>query len=183
MFFDTTYQVLRVLILGACAYLVLLVVLRLSGKRTLAKLNAFDLVVTVALGSALATTLLSSDVALVEGAAAFAVLITAQYAIAWTSVRSRLIRRAVKAEPSLLLLHGTLLEHDIAASRMTAEEVLQAVRATGFGSLSDVGAVVLETDGSLSVIGAGKLGDRSALDNVRRPEVDDQRTDPTGDVT
>jgi uncharacterized membrane protein YcaP (DUF421 family) len=67
VFFDDWSGLLRVLIVGVCAYLSLLVMLRGSGKRTLDKLNAFDFIVTVALGSTLATVLLSSDVALVEG--------------------------------------------------------------------------------------------------------------------
>jgi len=72
----------RVTIVGVAAYLALVLMLRVSGKRSLAKLNAFDLVVTVALGSTLATTLLSKTVPLVEGVAAFAVLLLMQYAIA-----------------------------------------------------------------------------------------------------
>lgn len=63
MFFDSWSGPLRVVFLGLCAYLTLVVALRPSGKRALAKMNAFDLVVTVALGSTLATVLLTSDVA------------------------------------------------------------------------------------------------------------------------
>ena len=67
MIFDTWFGLLRVLVVGTAAYAALVLLLRASGKRTLAKLNAFDLVVTVALGSTLATVLLSKDVALAEG--------------------------------------------------------------------------------------------------------------------
>lgn len=167
MFFDTAAQLARVVVLGGCAYVALLVMVRVSGKRTLAKLNAFDLVVTVALGSVLATIALSADVALAEGAAAFAILIAAQYAVAWTSSRSRAVRRAVKAEPSLLVVRGQLRPHAMASSRITLEEVHQAIRSHGFGALDAVGAVVLETDGSFSVIGVDKLGDGSALGDLR----------------
>lgn len=86
MFFDSWSDVGRVVVLGTSAYLVLVIALRTSGKRTLAKLNAFDLVVTVALGSTLATILLSQDVSLVDGVTAFAVLIVAQFAVAWLLV-------------------------------------------------------------------------------------------------
>lgn len=87
MWFDTWLGLWRVAVVGMCAYAALVVFLRTSGKRTLAKMNAFDLVVTVALGSTLATVLLSKDVALVEGVLAFAVLIALQFGIAWLSVR------------------------------------------------------------------------------------------------
>ena len=65
----------------------LLLLLRVSGKRTLTRMNAFDLVVTVALGSTLATVLLTKSVALADGLVAFAVLILLQYGLTWLSVR------------------------------------------------------------------------------------------------
>ena len=64
----------RVLVSGAVAYVFLVVLLRWSGKRTLSKLNAFDLVVTVAMGSTLGSVVLSGEVPLAEGAAGFVIL-------------------------------------------------------------------------------------------------------------
>jgi uncharacterized membrane protein YcaP (DUF421 family) len=66
-FFDSWDWLLRTLIIVVLAYGTLIALLRLAGKRTLTKLNAFDLVVTVALGSTLATALLSKDVAQGKG--------------------------------------------------------------------------------------------------------------------
>ena len=88
MLFDSWYDLLRVLIVGVCAYVGLVALLRLTGKRTLSKMNAFDLIVTVALGSTLATVLLSGDVSLAEGMLALALLCALQYAVAFASVRS-----------------------------------------------------------------------------------------------
>ena len=82
MFFDSWTGLGRVLLVGTLAYVALVLLLRISGKRTLTKLNAFDLVVTVALGSTLATVLLSKSVALAEGVVALALLVSLQYAIA-----------------------------------------------------------------------------------------------------
>jgi uncharacterized membrane protein YcaP (DUF421 family) len=152
MFFDGWFGLFRVLIVGSLAYLSLVVILRGTGKRTLSKLNAFDLVVTVALGSTLATVLLSKDVALAEGIAAFALLSGLQFAITWTSARSARVRRLVKSEPRLLVSGGALLDTAMREERVTREEILAVVRASGHLSLDEVRAVVLETDGSLSVI-------------------------------
>ena len=80
-----------------------LLLLRVSGKRTLTKINAFDLVVTVALGSTLATVLLTKSVALAEGLTAFVLLIFLQFVLIWLSVRSRAVSRLVKSEPTLLV--------------------------------------------------------------------------------
>ena len=67
MFFDDWNGLLRTLVVGILAYIAIVVLLRVTGKRTLSKMNAFDFIVTVALGSTLATVLLSQDVALAEG--------------------------------------------------------------------------------------------------------------------
>lgn len=74
MLFDGFQGLLRVALVALLAYGSLVLVLRFAGKRALSKLNAFDFVVTVALGSTLATVLLSGDVAFLEGFLAFAML-------------------------------------------------------------------------------------------------------------
>ena len=86
--------------------LLLLLLLRVSGKRTLTKMNAFDLVVTVALGSTLATVLLTKSVALAEGLTAFVLLIFLQFVLTWLFVRSQAASRLVKSEPTLLVYQG-----------------------------------------------------------------------------
>ncbi len=159
-------------------YPTLVLVLRVSGKRTLAKMNAFDLVVTVALGSTLATILLSADVSLAEGVVVLVLLVTLQLAVAWVSVRVGWFRRIVKAEPALLLHHGVLLEDVPRAERVTAGEVRQAVRSQGIGGLELVEAVVLETDGSFSVIPGSQAGSGSALEDLAPDTVRRARPDP-----
>jgi uncharacterized membrane protein YcaP (DUF421 family) len=143
---------IRVVVVAVLAYGALVVLLRASGKRTLSKMNAFDLVVTVALGSTLATVILSKDVALAEGVAAFAVLIGLQFVITWLSVRSAAVRRLVKAEPTLLFYRGQFLPDQMRRSRVLEDEVRAAVREQGVAALSEVEAVVLETDGSFAVV-------------------------------
>ncbi len=132
------------------AYTALVTLLRVSGKRTLSKMNAFDFVVTVALGSTLATVLLSQDVALAEGITAFAVLIGMQWIIAWLSVRSQIVSRLVKFEPRLLVYNGSLLHDAMHAERVVEAKVLAAVRQHGSASLDALDAVMLETDGSFT---------------------------------
>lgn len=166
MFFGTWAGLSRVVIVGILAYLGLVVLLRLSGKRTLAKMNAFDLVVTVALGSTLATILLSRNVPLAEGVLAFIVLIALQYAIAWLSVRIPAVDRLVKSEPTLLLYQGAFLPQALRRERVTEGEVRAAVRGYGIASLDGVEAVVLETDGSFSVVAPIESRDQSALAGV-----------------
>ena len=142
----------RVVIVGTLAYVALVLLLRISGKRTLSKMNAFDLVVTVALGSTLATVILSKDVALAEGVVAFALLVGLQFGITWLSVRSSTISRLVKAEPTLLLYQGRFLLDQMRRTRVLEAEVRAAIREQGIATLAAVEAVVLETDGSFAVV-------------------------------
>jgi uncharacterized membrane protein YcaP (DUF421 family) len=82
------------------------------------------------------------------------------------SVRSATIRRLVKSEPALLLHQGQLLRGAMMAERVTEEEIRAAVRAQGVGTLEDVAVVVLETDGSLTVLRQAGQGSASTLVGV-----------------
>jgi uncharacterized membrane protein YcaP (DUF421 family) len=170
MFYDDLSGLIRVLLVSLAAYVALILILRLSGKRSLAKLNAFELVVTVALGSTLATVLLSKNVPFVEGVLAFAMLAGLQWVVASASVRWRWARRLVRSEPRLLVEDGRLIEEAIRAERVTQGEIDQAIRKEGIGRIEEVAAVVLETDGSFSVIRkGGGANELTALRSVRRP--------------
>jgi uncharacterized membrane protein YcaP (DUF421 family) len=155
IFFDGWDSLLRTVVIGVLAYVALVVCLRVSGKRTLSKMNAFDLVVTVALGSTLATILLSKDVTLAQGVLALVLLIGMQFAVTWSSVRLRWVRRLVTGEPALLVHRGQLLPSALRKARVTEDEVRAAARAAGLPALEEAQAVVLETDGSFSVVRAG----------------------------
>lgn len=164
IFFQDWAGLGRVLLVGVLAYAAIVVLLRVSGKRTLSKMNAFDFVVTIALGSTLASVLLSRDVPLAEGVLGFVVLVALQRLLAWLGSRSDRIQGLIKSEPALLLYQGRLLKKALRRERVSEEEVHAAVRSHGIAKLQDVEAVVLETDGSFSVVqtsageGPGSLG-------------------------
>jgi uncharacterized membrane protein YcaP (DUF421 family) len=166
VFFAGWYSLLKVLVVGVAAYVTLVLFLRVSGKRTLSKMNAFDLIVTVALGSTLATVILSKGVTLADGALAFALLIALQFAITWLSVRVGAVERLVKSDPKLVLLRGELLRDAMRSERVVEGEARQAVRASGHASLESVEAVVLETDGSFSVIGRSDADSATAIKQI-----------------
>jgi uncharacterized membrane protein YcaP (DUF421 family) len=145
-----------------------------SGKRTLSKLNAFDLVVTIALGSTMATVLLSKDVALAEGVLAFALLIALQFVVAWLSVRSPAVGRLVKSEPRLLFFRGEFLRDAMRRERVTEGEVIAAIREQGVPAVDGVEAVVLETAGTFSVMSKSDAAP-SSLRQVLGVPGDDRR--------
>lgn len=166
MLFDGWDVIARTVVVGVPAYFALVLLLRVSGKRTLSKMNAFDFVVTVALGSTLATILLSRDVALAEGVTALALLIALQGVVAWLSVRFPVVERAVKSEPRLLVYRGRLLQEALRRERVLDVEIFQALRNRGVPSIDEAHAVVLETDGTFSVVKADPGSARSSLRNV-----------------
>lgn len=150
-FFQDWQSIARTLVVGVLAYATLVLFLRISGKRTLAKLNAFDLVVTVALGSTLSAIIIQESVALAEGAAALAFLIVAQFVVTFISVRWPAFADAVRSEPALLARDGRFCETAMRRERVTRDEALSAIRSNGGRRVEDVETLILESDGTLSV--------------------------------
>lgn len=166
-FFNGWDGLLRTLVVGVLAYIALVLLLRIFGNRTLSKMNAFDLIVTVALGSTLATVLLNKKVALAEGSLAFALLISLQFLVTWASVRAGWVRRLVTGEPRMLFYRGEYLSDSMRTSRVTKDEIRAAVRSSGVVDLAQTEAVILETDGSFSVVPASSDSAVSSLEDVK----------------
>lgn len=152
IFFSGWETLARTAIIALLAYPFMLLMVRISGHRTLSQFNAFDFIVTVALGSTLAGVITSQSIALAQGLLAFALLIGLQYVIAKAAKLSPRAESFVNGEPVLLLHEGRMLHQAMRRVRVTEEEVKAAVRAEGHGDLARVRAVVLETNGNLSVV-------------------------------
>lgn len=159
IFFDSWESTFRTLIISILAYVVLVFMLRISGKRTLSKMNAFDMIITIAMGSTLATVMLNKSVALMDGALALFLLIFLQFIITWTSVRSSTMRKLVRSSATLLVYKGEMDRRMMKKERITVEEVYEAARESGCTSMDELQAVILETTGQLTVI--KKFGDRT----------------------
>lgn len=152
IFIGSSDYIIRMLLVGVLSYFLLILIIRITGKRTLSKMNAFDLIITVALGSSFATVILDTSIALLEGMAALSLLILLQYVITFTSVRSKTVRKLIKSDPTLLYYHGLFIEKNMKDERISKDEIDQHVRNSGYSSYKEVSAVVLESDGSLSVL-------------------------------
>lgn len=150
---------------GSLGYVLIIFMLRISGKRTLSKWNSFDFVVTIAFGSILAAMLLSKSTSLAQASLGFGMLVLYQFGITWIAARSQLIQNLIKAKPTLLFFEGQFMQKHLEQERVSKGEVLAAIRSNGVGDMSRVDAVVLETDGSFSVI--QNLQGGSALKDVQ----------------
>ncbi|KEO75357.1 DUF421 domain-containing protein [Anditalea andensis] len=152
MFFDTWESLLRTFIITVLAYFSLILMLRLSGKRTLSKMNAFDFTVTVALGSTLAAVSLNKEIPLADGALALGLLISLQFFITWLSVRINFVKSIITSTPSLILYKGEMLDRALRRERITSEEVLAKAREQGYSALIEIDAMILETTGEITIV-------------------------------
>lgn len=171
LIFDGPDVILRTVLIGLMAYTSVIVIIRASGKRSLSQLNAFDFVVTVAIGSILASILINRNVTITQGITAFLVLMIMQYIITKLSVHSSLVSKYIKASPSLLFHNGEFHYENMKKERIVETEIKQAIRSNGSGDMADVKAVIIETDGSLSIINKKSGEENIDLDSPLFSEV------------
>ena len=144
---------------GVAGYLLLIVFVRLSGKRSTSKMNNFDWIVTVAVGSVFASTVLLDDVSLLGGAFAMALLVALQFLLTLATSRSEAVRRAVLAPPALLFFRGEFLTQAMRRERVSHQEIVAAIRESGHADC-DGCAVVLESNADLSVLSVDRAADQ-----------------------
>ncbi len=122
VFFSDWNGLARITFVGVPGYIALVFILKVAGKRTLSKMDSFDLVITASLGSTLAITMLSKSVVLAEGIVALALLSFMQLFISWLSVRSDTVSSLIKPEPSMLFFRGEFLEAAMRKERVEGEK-------------------------------------------------------------
>lgn len=154
-FYGGIEPLIRIVVVGTLAYFSLIVLLRISGKRTLAQLNAFDFVITIAIGSTLGRLITAKGVSLAESVTAFFMLIFLQYLVSWLTVQSSEFDQLVTASPSLLYFRGQFLRKAMQEQRVTQAQLLAVVRENRIGSLEYVDAIVMESAGTIAIIKKG----------------------------
>ena len=165
IFFKDWQSLWQVALCCVIAFFTLFIFIRISGKRTLAKLNAFDFIVTVTLGSTLSSMILHK-VTLAEGTAALAIIIILQYSLALLARSSKKMEEIINSKPALLFYNGTFMEAEMKREGITKDEILAEVRMFRLERIDQVRAVVLELNGEISVIKKSSLafGDTSLSD-------------------
>lgn len=155
--------------IGAFGGIVLLT--RLVGLRSFSKMSSFDFAVTVAIGSMLATTILSRDVSLAFGAAGVAALYGVQFLVAHARARSKRVASLVDNEPVLLMQDGEMKEQAMQRVGITRADLLAKLREANVLHTSEVLAVVFESTGDISVLHQTQSGaaglDPELLEGVR----------------
>ncbi len=140
------------LIEAVVLYLYAIVLLRVAGKATVGTARIFDFVSTVAMGTMVGSTIISSSIALTTGLAGLTALVALQWAVAYASSRSGRLYRITTNTPRLLYDGSRFLDESLRSERITREDVLAKIREGGHPTLESVAAVVLETTGNVAVI-------------------------------
>lgn len=165
---STTPETLGLIALSAATmYAAILALTRLTGLRSFAQMSAFDFAMSVAVGSLLASTIISGSISLFEGAFGLGCLFLLQATIGLARERSSRVSNLVDNQPMLLMDGSEVLHENLAAARITSTDLLSKLRAANVSDFDEVHAVILETTGDVSVI-HGKTGefDRSLLKGV-----------------
>ncbi len=159
LFYYDIDNLLRIIITAPVMYVAVVAFIRISGKRMMAQMNNFDWIVTVAMGSLVASSIVLKDVTIIEVLLAMIVLLAFQVVVTKFSLRSEAFADIIKAQPMLLVYRGEMLTQNMQDERVSEKEILAVIRNAGIASIDDVLAATLETDGSVSVL---PISDRNA---------------------
>ena len=157
--FTTWTTVLQIALRTGVVYLLVLVGVRLTGKREVGQMTPFDLTLLLLLSNSVQNAMTGPDTSLMGGAVAAIVLLTLNFLVAELSGVNRGFRRMVQGSPSLIIHDGELIQDHMKRERLTVDEVMRSLREHGIGSISEVAVGVLEVDGSLSLVKKDELPD------------------------
>ena len=152
IFFDNIDKLGRIVLTSAMIYVLIVLVTKISGKRSTSQLNNFDWIVTVMIGSLGASTILLKDIPLIEGVSAILVLYLLQFLVTKYASISPQFSSVMLSDPRIVFYQGQFLPEAMRAERLTRQEIECAMRTEGINSFDDVEAIVFESDAKLSVI-------------------------------
>ena len=146
------HPLLDIVVRCVVIYLMLLVGLRLTGKRQVGQLTPFDLLLLLLLSNAVQNAMIGPDTSLIGGLVAAATLIGLNYAVARLSKSSGRASRILEGSPTLLIRDGDFLEANLTHEGISRSDILRALREHGVEDPSTVRSAILEVDGSISVL-------------------------------
>ena len=150
--FDISISGVFVILLSSIGiYVAIIVLTRICGKRSFSKMSSFDFAMTVAVGSIVATTILSSSVSLTEGVVGLTSVYLLQIGAAF-SRRSKKVQNLIDNTPLLLMDGQEILPDNLRKARVAESDLRAKLREANVIKMSQVKAVVFETTGDISVL-------------------------------
>ena len=168
VFFDNIDKLGRIVLTTVMVYVLIVLVTKVSGKRSTSQLNNFDWIVTVMIGSLGASTILLKDIPFVEGVSSILVLYLLQFLVTKYASISPQFSSFILSEPRIVFYQGQFLPDAMRAERLTRQEIECAMRSEGVHRFDDVEAIVFESDAKLTII--PKPSPTDASDNDQNTE-------------
>lgn len=137
---------------AVAVYMAVLVLMRLTGKRTVGQFTPFDLLVVVLLGTAVQNSLIGEDTSLLGGLILATTLLALNWLVGTLSARSRRFDRFVEGAPVILVRSGHLFREQLARQAVSERDFAIARRAAGYATLREIELAVLETSGKITFI-------------------------------
>lgn len=165
--FPGTHVLLEIVLRTGIIYCVVLLGVRLSGKREVGQMTPFDLTLLLLISNSVQNAMTGPDTSLLGGIAAAITLLVMNYVIADLSGTNRRFRKIIQGQPSLLIHNGQLILPHMAKEHVSMDELERALREHGINSYRDVALGVLEVDGSISLLKYDELSPASQNHLVR----------------
>ncbi len=166
--FPGTHVIANIVLRTFIIYLVVLLGVRLSGKREVGQMTPFDLTLLLLISNSVQNAMTGPDNSLIGGIAAAITLLLMNYVIAELSGANRRFRKFVQGQPSLLIHDGQVIPAHMAKEHVSMDELERALRERGISSYHDVAIGVLEVDGSISCLKYDDLNPSAHSHLVRR---------------
>ena len=145
-------MLLQIVLRTGVIYLLVLIGVRLSGKREVGQMTPFDLTLLLLLSNSVQNAMTGPDTSLMGGAIAAGTLLVLNYLVAEVSGINRRFRRLIQGQPTLLIHDGKTIETHMAKEHVSVDELLRALREHGIGCIEQTALAVLEVDGSISCL-------------------------------
>ncbi|HEY8671058.1 MAG TPA: YetF domain-containing protein [Terriglobales bacterium] len=166
--FPGTHVIAEIVLRTVVIYLVVLVGVRVSGKREVGQMTPFDLVLLLLISNSVQNAMTGPDTSVLGGIAAAVTLLVMNYGIAELSGINRRFRKVVEGQPSLLVHDGQIIAPHMAKEHVSMDELERALREHGINNYHDVALAVLEVDGSISCLKYDELNPGANNHLVRR---------------
>jgi len=146
------HTLLEIALRTTVIYVLVLIGIRLTGKREVGQMTPFDLTLLLLLSNSVQNAMTGPDTSLLGGAVAASILLLLNYLLAELSGMNRRFRRAVEGSPTLLVHNGQPIEAHLTREHVSQDELDRALREHGCNDVHEVALAVLEVDGAISVL-------------------------------
>ncbi len=137
---------------GIIIYIFLIVILRVTGKRQIGQMSPFDLVLLLVLSNAVQNSMNGGDNSVAGGMILSVTLVAVNWLTGQITFLNKKAEHLIEGNPQVLIHNGKVYEKALADAQLTRHELMAAIRSEGYSDLTEVRAVILENDGSISVI-------------------------------